>query len=62
MLIRILVINLVPFYPFSVMRAVREHTNYTRAEKQDWTDLNRLFALFVPKQCSVLELKNILEE
>lgn len=62
MLIRILVICLVPFYAANVMRAVREHPNYTRAEKQEWTDRSRLYAIFVSKTSTVLDLKNFLEE
>ena len=62
MLIRLLFINLEPFYPASVMQAVKEHASYTRAEKEEWTDRNRLFALFVAKTCTVLELKNAIDE
>mmetsp|Transcript_36435 Transcript_36435/g.44544 ORF Transcript_36435/g.44544 Transcript_36435/m.44544 type:complete len:213 (+) Transcript_36435:292-930(+) len=62
MLIRLLIINLEPFYPANVMRAVKEHASYTRVEKEEWSDRHRLYAIFVPKTCSVLELKNLVDD
>jgi len=50
MLIRILVINLVPFYTPNVIEAVRARPEYSRGETEEWTDRNRLYAVFVPRQ------------
>ena len=60
MLIRLLLINLVPFYQKHIIEAAREH--YSRAETEEWTDRNRLYAVFVQKQSSVFDLKTKLEE
>ena len=45
MLIRLLTINLVPFYQKHILDAAREH--YANTETEEWTDRNRLYAIFV---------------
>ena len=60
MLVRLLTITLVPFYPTDVLTAAKKE--FTRAETEEWTDRNRLFAVFVPKTCSVFDLKARLED
>ena len=60
MLIRILTITLVPYYPANVLTAAKEV--FTRAETEEWTDRNRLFAVFVQKTCSIFDLKARLED
>ena len=60
MLIRLLLINLVPFYSPQVLKVAKEY--YTRTETEEWTDKNRLYALFIAKTSNVYDLKARLED
>lgn len=60
MLIRLLLINLVPFYDPKVLKVAKEY--YSRPETEEWTDKNRLYALFIAKTSNVYDLKARLED
>lgn len=60
MLIRLLLINLAPFYRSQVRTALIDI--FSRKELEEWTDSNRLYPLFIARQSSVYDLKARLED
>jgi hypothetical protein len=60
MLIRILLTCLADFYAPDIIQAGRIANPSDTI--QEWTDLKRLYAFFVPRTCSVYDLRTRLEE